>query len=377
MARPDSTGQEEIKVRGDPLLGMRRERINRMRGILGDDHLDGILITSLENVHYLSGFTGSDAVLVITEAKGYFLTDSRYTTQAREEVSGFELIEYKKKIEGLSDLMNDLGLRGIGFEPQHMTCQIHRDLAEKLSGSELISIDEKVRNFRAVKDGHELGLIRRAIDIAFKSLRETEGRIKPGVQERDIALELEFSMRRNGAENVAFDTIVVSGERSALPHGKPSRKRIRKGDSVIIDFGARYRGYYSDETCTFFCGKRNRRQEEVYRIVKEAHDKAIASVRPGMKAMEVDAIARGWIKDAGYEAYFGHGTGHGVGLAVHENPVIGPESRDVVEEGMVFTVEPGIYIPGWGGVRIEDMVLVRGDGCEVLTGLSKEIEVIQ
>jgi Xaa-Pro aminopeptidase len=377
MARPDSTGQEEIKVRGDSLLGMRRERVNRIRGILGDDHLDGILITSLENVRYLSGFTGSDAALVITEATGYFLTDFRYTTQAREEVSGFELIQYKKKIEGLSDLMNDLGLRVIGFEPHYMTYQVHRDLAEKLRGGDLVSMDEKVKNIRAVKDEDELGLIRRAIDIAFKSLRETEGRIKPGAQEREIALELEFSMRRNGADNVAFDTIVVSGEHSALPHGKPSQKRIRKGDSVIIDFGAGYRGYYSDETCTFFCGKPNRRQEEIYRIVKEAHDTAIASVRPGMKAMEVDAIARGRIKDAGYGAYFGHGTGHGVGLAVHENPVIGPESKDVVQEGMVFTVEPGIYIPGWGGVRIEDMVLVRGDGCEVLTGLSKEIEVRQ
>lgn len=355
---------------------MRQERSNRIKRILRDDHLDGILITCLENVHYLSEFTGSDAALVMTETKEYFLTDSRYTTQAREEVSGFEIIEYQKKIEGLSGLINDLGLRGIGFEPHNVTYETYRELAEKVSAGELISIEERIRNIRTVKDDEELGRIKKAIDIASKSLRENIWRIKPGTQEREIALELEFSMRRNGAENVAFETVVASGGRSALPHGKASEKRIDKGDSVIIDFGSRYQGYYSDETRTFFCGKLNRRQEEVYQIVKDAHDKAIASIRPGRRAMELDAIARGWIKEAGYGDYFGHGTGHGVGLAVHENPVIGPESKDILEEGMVFTVEPGIYIPGWGGVRIEDMALVTENACEILTSLSKEIGVI-
>lgn len=356
---------------------MRQERINRIKRVLREDHLDGIVITSVENVHYLSGFTGSDAALVVTETKGYFLTDSRYTTQAKEEVSGFELIEYKKKTEGLSDLMNGLGLRGIGFEAQNLTYGAHQELAEKVNGGELIPLDKRVRSIRAVKDDEEIGRIRRTIDIASKSLRENIWRITPGTRESEIALELEFSMRRNGADGISFDTIVASGDRSALPHGKPSEKRIDKGDFVIIDFGVRYRGYYSDETCTFFCGKPNRRQKEVYQIVKDAHDRTIASVRPGGRAMELDAVARGWIKDAGYGAYFGHMTGHGVGLAVHENPVIGPETRDVVEEGMIFTVEPGIYIPGWGGVRIEDMVLVTGNGCEVLTNLSKEIEIIE
>jgi Xaa-Pro aminopeptidase len=355
---------------------MRQERISRIKKVLRDDHLDGILITSLENVHYLSGFTGSDAALVMTDTKEYFLADSRYTTQARGEVSGFEIIEYNKKIEGLSDLMNDLGLRGIGFEPQNLTYSAHKELAEKVSGGELIPINERVRNIRAVKDEEEIGRIKRTIEIASKSLRENMWRIKPDTQEREIALELEFSMRRNGADGTSFDTIVASGDRSALPHGKPSEKRIHKGDFVIIDFGVRYRGYYSDETCTFLCGKPNRRQKEVYQVVKDAHDRTIASVRPGKKVMELDAIARGWIKDAGYGTHFGHMTGHGVGLAVHENPVIGPESEDVLEEGMIFTVEPGIYIPGWGGVRIEDMVLVTRNGCEVLTNLPKEIEIM-
>ncbi|UCD71934.1 MAG: aminopeptidase P family protein [Syntrophobacterales bacterium] len=355
---------------------MRQERINRINGILGDGNLDGILITSLENVHYLSEFTGSDAALVMTENKGYFLTDSRYTTQAREEVLGFEIIEYQKKIEGLSNIMNDLGLRSIGFEPQNVTYGTHKELVEKVSGGQFIPINERVKNLRAVKDDEEIGRMKRAIDIASNSLRENIWRITPGTQEREIALELEFSMRRNGTDNIAFDTIVASGERSALPHGKPSEKRINRGDLITIDFGARYRGYYSDETCTFLCGKPNRRQREVYQIVKEAHDRAIASIRPGMKAMEVDSFARNWIREAGYGAYFGHGIGHGVGLAVHENPVIGPESKDVVEERMIFTIEPGIYIPGWGGMRIEDMVLVTEKGCEVLTSLSKEMEVI-
>jgi len=352
-------------------------RINHIKRILREGKVDGILITNLENIRYLSGFTGSDGAVMITENKGYFLTDSRYTTQAREEVSEFEVIQYKKKIEGLSDLITDLGLKGIGFEAQDLTYQAHSKLAERVNEGGLIPINERVKNIRTVKDDGEIGLIKRAIDIASTSLRENVRRIMPGNQEREIALELEFSMRRNGADSIAFDTIVVSGDRSALPHGKPSEKRIQRGDSVIIDYGAGYRGYYSDETRTFFCGKPNRRQKEVYQIVKDAHDKAISSVRPGIKAMEVDAITRGWIKDAGYGEYFGHGTGHGVGLAVHENPVIGPESEDIVEEGMVFTIEPGIYIPGWGGVRIEDMVLVTGNGCEVLTNLSKEIEIVE
>jgi Xaa-Pro aminopeptidase len=355
---------------------MGHERIGRIRGILRDDNIDGILITMLENVRYLSGFTGSDAALVMTETRGYFLTDSRYTTQAKEEVSGFEVIEHKKKIEGLSDLINDLGLNRVGFEAQGLTYQAHRELAEKISGGQLIPVNERIKNIRAVKDEEEIGRIKRAIEIASKSLRENAWRVTPGNQEREIALELEFSMRRNGADNIAFDTIVASGARSALPHGRASEKRIGAGEFVIIDFGARYRGYYSDETCTFSCGKPNRRQEEVYHIVKDAHDKTISSVRPRMKAVELDAVARDWIRNAGYGDYFGHGTGHGVGLEVHENPVIGPESEDVLEEGMVFTIEPGIYIPGWGGVRIEDMVLVTKSGCEVLTALSKEVTVI-
>jgi Xaa-Pro aminopeptidase len=356
---------------------MRQERVNRIKRVLREDHLDGILITSLENVHYLSGFTGSDAALVMTETKGYFLADSRYTTQAKEEVSGFELIEYKKKVEGLSDLMNGLELRGIGFESQNVTYGAHKELAEELSGGELIPLNERVKNVRAVKDDEEIDRIKKPIDIASRSLRENIWRIKPGTRESEIALELEFSMRRNGADAISFDTIVASGDRSALPHGKSSAKRINEGDFVIIDFGVRYRGYYSDETCTFFCGKPNRRQKEVYQIVKDAHDRTIASVRPGRKAMELDAIARGWIEGAGYGSYFGHMTGHGVGLAVHENPIIGPESKDVIEEGMIFTIEPGIYIPGWGGVRIEDMVLVTKDGCEILTNVSKEMEITE
>ena len=357
-------------------LRMGRERIDRIRKILRDDNIDGILITNVQNVHYLSGFTGSDAALLMTETKGYFLTDSRYSTQAKEEVSGFEVIEYRKKIEGLSNLINELRLEGIGFEAGDVTYQVHKELAEKTIGSQFIPVNKRIRSMRAVKDDEEIGRIKMAIDIASKSLMENTWRVTPGNQEREIAMELEFSMRRNGADNVAFDTIVASGERSALPHGRASEKRIGEGDFVIIDFGARYRGYYSDETCTFFCGKPNRRQKEIYQTVKDAHDKAISSVLPGMKAMEIDAVARAWIKDAGYEDYFGHGTGHGVGLEVHENPVIGPESEDVLEEGMVFTIEPGIYIPGWGGVRIEDMVLVTGSGCEVLTGFSKEMRAI-
>jgi Xaa-Pro aminopeptidase len=194
--------------------------------------------------------------------------------------------------------------------------------------------------------------------------------------EKDLALEMEFFMKRNGGDVLGFDIIIASGKRSALPHGKASDKRIEKGDLVLFDYGIRHQGYHSDETCTAICGEASPEQLKIYRIVREAHDKAIEMVRPGIPVRDVDAAARDHIRECGYGDYFGHGLGHGVGLNVHEDPFVNADNKDILQEGMVFTIEPGIYVPDLGGVRLEDMVRVTSHGAEVLTTQSKDLHVI-
>jgi Xaa-Pro aminopeptidase len=347
------------------------------RKIMDSCHLDGIFFNSLENIRYFCGFTGSDGAFILTQKDSFFLTDSRYWTQADEEVRGSQIIHYKKKTEGISSLLLDLHLKKIAFESTSITFSLHRFLLGKLANeTELIPLEEEIINLRAIKDPQELTLIRKAIDLSSKAFQHIVELTKEGVVEREIALEMEFFMKRNGAETIGFDLIIASGRQSAFPHGKASDKRIEKGDFVLFDFGSRVQGYHSDETCTIVCGKPSLEQKKVYQIVKEAHDKAIEKIRPGVPMQEVDAAARNHIWSCGYGEYFGHGTGHGVGLAVHEDPAINTENRGLIEEGMVFTIEPGIYIPDWGGVRIEDMIRVTSQGTELLTYLSKDLRVI-
>jgi Xaa-Pro aminopeptidase len=228
----------------------------------------------------------------------------------------------------------------------------------------------------AVKDAHELTLLRKAIDISSNAFSRVTEMLKEGVVEREVALEMESLMKRDGADGIGFDIIIASGKRSALPHGKASGKRIEKGDLILIDFGSGFQGYHSDQTRTVVCGTPSPEQQKIYRIVMEAHDQAIEKVRPGIPIGEVDKAARDTIRNQGYGEYFGHGTGHGIGLAVHEDPTVNSENKGLLQEGMVFTIEPGIYLPDWGGVRIEDMVLVTAHGVEVLTYLPGELKVI-
>ena len=219
-------------------------------------------------------------------------------------------------------------------------------------------------------------MIRRAIEIASNSFSHVTERIREGVLEREVAFEMEFFMKQNEADGLAFDIIVASGKRSALPHGKAGMKRIETGDFILIDYGASFQGYHSDETCTVVLGSPSQEQKKIYQIVKEAHDKAFEIVRPGIPVQEVDKAARDHIRQSGYGDYFGHSTGHGVGLAVHEDPAVNSENQDLIQEGMVFTIEPGIYLPDWGGVRIEDMVLVTPQGAKSLTFLPKELRAV-
>jgi Xaa-Pro aminopeptidase len=338
--------------------------------------VDFLLILDLANIRYLAGFTGSDGALVISATDCWFLTDSRYTTQANHEVVGPRIVEYKRKLDGIADLLVENQARRLGFEAEHATVAMHAALAAALPGVELVPVGEELDALRAVKDVDETALLDTCAGIASAALLGIIGLIRPGAVERDLALELEFAMKRGGAEEKSFDFIVASGERGALPHGRASDKSLRNGELVTLDFGAVYRGYCSDETVTVAVGQPDARQREIYTIVKDAHDRAVEKVRPGVALRELDDAARGYIEKKGFGSFFGHGLGHGVGLQVHEKPVVSYRSDGIVEEGMVFTIEPGIYIPDWGGVRIEDTVVVTADGCRLLTRVPKELMVL-
>ena len=353
------------------------ERLKSVRKIMDLNLLDGVLFSNLENIRYLCGFTGSDGAIVITQKESFFLTDSRYWTQAEKEAYGSQIIHYKKKMEGIKSLLLDLQLKNIGFESASLAFSSYQFLSERLvHEAKLIPLEEELKNLRAVKDAQELALMRRAIDISSNAFLHIMEMLKEGAVEREIALEMESFMKRSGADDTGFDIIIASGKRSALPHGRATEKRIERGDLILIDFGSGFQGYHSDQTRTVVCGQPTLEQHKIYQIVKEAHDMAIDRVCPGILIHEVDSAARDHIRNQGYGEYFGHGLGHGIGLAVHEDPVVNLESKGLVQEGMIFTIEPGIYLPDWGGVRIEDMIRVTPHGAEVLTYLPRELKII-
>jgi len=355
------------------MLKNRRLRLERFFDTYG---LDAILFSNLVNIRYLCGFSGSEGALVLTRDNAWFLCDSRYTTQAGAEVGDAEVRQFTVKLDTVVELAAEQKLSRIGFESAHTTVADFKALSDKLVGTELVAVSADLDQIRSCKDQVEIERLQQVASVASASLIAVLPRLVPGVSEQEIARELEFEMRRRGADGRAFDFIVASGERGAMPHGRASEKPIRSGELVTIDFGALCDGYYSDETVTVALGDPGERSREIYGIVKEAHDRAIAAVRPGIACRELDAIAREFIREQGYGDYFGHGLGHGVGLEIHEKPVVSPRSEAMVEEGMVFTIEPGIYIPGFGGVRIEDTVVVTRDGCRLLTQVPKELMVV-
>ena len=356
---------------------MLKSRLSSLQPFFEEHLLKAVLFTDLRNIRFLCGFTGTEGALLVSPGKAWFLCDSRYTAQAAEEVTGAEVRECgAARIETIAALTSEYGLDRIGFEAAHTTVSSFRRLSEKLNGIELIELDSKLDEIRIRKDAAEIILLSTVATLASHSLTAILDNIKPGVREVDVAMALELEMRRRGADGKAFDFIVASGLRGAMPHGVASNKVIESGDLVTIDFGALKDGYHSDETVTVACGKPERRAEEIHSIVRTAHDLAISAVRPGISCKELDEIARGYIRDKGYGDYFGHGLGHGIGLEIHEMPTISPRGTTVLEEGMAITIEPGIYIPGFGGVRIEDTVIVTGDGCMVITSADKQLLVL-
>lgn len=348
----------------------------KVREIAHEKTVEGILFFSPENIRYLTGFSGSEGYLLAGENENLLLVDSRYITQAHEETRGCRISLVDKGIKGVAAHVSALGLRRLGFEAQGISVALFEQLQEGLKQVELVPIKDALEGLRGFKTGEEIAVIQQAIEVAEEAWRQVLEMAKPGTREDEVALELEYRMKKGGAEGIAFDIIVASGPRSALPHAQPTSRPIEEGDLLLFDFGSRYRGYCCDETCTVIVGRATEEQKRIYGIVKDAHDRAIAQVKPGVRLAAIDAAAREHINQAGHEEHFGHSTGHGVGLGVHEWPAVGKASQDVAAAGMVFTIEPGIYIPGWGGVRIEDMVLVTADGCEVLTAIPKDLMII-
>ncbi|HBG45450.1 MAG TPA: hypothetical protein DDW94_00510 [Deltaproteobacteria bacterium] len=353
-----------------------RARIKGLKAALKTEKVDAILVSDINSARYLSGFTGSNVFMIITPREAFFLTDPRYTEQAKAEVRGCKIRIFKKAFDEIADIAKGLKVKTLGFEAANLNFSTYSKLDKALSKVKLKPTAGVVGKLRQRKDAFEIERLKASASLLDAGFKAAMRFIKPGAVEEEAAFSVEVAMRRRGAEALAFDTIIASGPRGALPHGKASGKKIKKGELVVVDMGVIKDGYNSDETRTFSVGRPQARQKEVYRIVKEAQAVAIDAVKAGVKASDVDAAARGYIEKAGYGKYFSHGTGHGTGLEIHEGPSISPISEDVLHEGMVITVEPGIYIPGWGGVRIEDMVLVKKGGCEMLTNSIRDLVIL-
>jgi len=343
-------------------------RIKSIREKLDETGADAFICYSNPNYRYLSGFTGSLAILIISSERAIIMSDFRYRTQVVGEVSNFEFVEIAGAPEKtIAGQIEKLKIAKLTFESAHLTYRHYAQLTE-IKSLELIPTENWVEDLRAIKDDAEIELVEKAASIVDACIERTAEEIKPGMTEKEAANSINALIRSLGGEKEAFDLIVASGTRSAMPHGAPSDRRIQAGEPIVIDIGARFNGYHSDLTRTIWLDKMRQSQVmEIFEIVEEAQAAAIEAIRPEMPCAEIDAVARDLIAERGYGDFFGHGLGHGVGLGVHESPAISRLGEGNVKPGMVFTVEPGIYVPDVGGVRIEDMVVVTRDGCRILT----------
>jgi Xaa-Pro aminopeptidase len=333
-----------------------------------------MLLTYGRSLRHITGYSGSNGCALVAPDSLVFITDFRYKTQAEEEVPDFQRRMAKAELfKELATVPWVSEKHRLGVESTHLSVEQRRQLEELLPAIELVPVKELPEAVGLIKDESEIENIRRAVDISDAVYEEILGLIKPGLREVDLAAEIEYRMRLRGSERVAFDAIVVSGERSALPHGQPGAKKIAAGDLVTMDYGARVNGYCSDFTRTVVVGRATEEQRRIYEVTLKAQLAAEEAAGPGKTGKEVDAVAREIISQAGHKDHFGHGLGHGLGLEIHEGPRLSPKSDTVLEPGMITTVEPGIYVPGFGGVRIEDVVVIREEGCEVLTRGRKDL----
>lgn len=355
---------------------MYKDRIEKFRKLMTEKNIEAALIVSDENRNYLSGFTGDESYSIITQDSASFITDSRYTEQASKQAVDYKVYEYTGSFaEFLGNFVKKLGVKNLGFEEDKLTYATYMLYKSKVN-VELVPLNGMVESLRSVKDKSEIDSIRKAASVADKSFDYISKFIKAGMTEKEIALELEFHMRKLGASGLSFDTICASGYRSALPHGEPTDKVVKEGEFLTLDYGCIVDGYCSDMTRTVMVKSCSSRMKEIYNIVLEAENEALKEYRPGVTGAYLDNVARKIITDNGYGENFGHSLGHGVGRYIHELPYVSKRSMQIIKKGMVISDEPGIYIPDFGGVRIEDLVLITEDGCEALSKSPKEITIV-
>ncbi|MDR4509873.1 MAG: Xaa-Pro peptidase family protein [Candidatus Brocadiaceae bacterium] len=351
--------------------------VERLKEKLKKDKVGGLLITNEINIRYVTGFTGSESIVLITPRNDYLFTDFRYVEQARQDVSWVKVIEKKVSlISAICKKLKQLNIKKLYIESLHLSLSRYNEIRKHTRGIQLLPTQGIVESYRKRKTQDEIRKIQISIDIAEKAFSLLRKKIRPGMTEKNVAGILEYEMRNLGAEKSSFDIICAVDKHASQPHALNRDTKIQKKSAVLLDWGARFQFYNSDLTRICPMDRISSRFKRIYQIVLDAQRFAIESIKPGIKAKDVDAMARGYIEKSGFGRNFGHGLGHGIGLEVHEGPAINKTSKEILEEGMVFTVEPGIYIPEWGGIRIEDMVLVTPHGCDVLSRIPKELSEI-
>ncbi len=356
---------------------MIERRLDAVRTALHTRRLDALLVTFLPHVRYLTNFSGSNAVCLITRDAQFFLTDGRYTSQTAEEVRSYEIIITRKSLfEEAAKRKMLRGFSRVGIEAGVLTVAQFGNLKKLFPRVKFVHVSSLLEELVAVKDDSEIRLIEHAVSITEKVFEKILGVLRPGTKELDIAAEISYLHKKFGAEADAFEPIVASGPRGALPHARASTKQIRNGEMVTLDFGCRYQGYHSDLTRTVAVGKPVAEVRKIYSVVLDAQVKAVEAARAGMNVRALDAVARKHIKGAGYGKFFNHSLGHGLGLQVHESPRLSQQSKEKLKAGNVVTIEPGIYLPNVGGVRIEDDVVIQNGSCRLLTKSTKKLIVL-
>ena len=356
---------------------MNSQRLDALHRKLSSARLDAFLVTFLPHIRYLTGFSGSNGLCVITDSRHAFLTDGRYREQVKEEVRGFRTVIASDSLLKTATQRKLVPVRGrIGYQAQYLTVAELNNVKKLLPHARLVATNGLVEEITVVKDVSEIQLLKQAVAITDKVFTKLLRIIKPGVRECDVAAEISYLHRKEGAEADAFEPIVASGLRGALPHARATEKKIAKGELITIDMGGRFKGYHSDMTRTVAVGKPSPRARKMYQVVADAQQLAIEAAGSGMSGKALDAVARTYIKKKGYGKYFNHSLGHGLGLQIHELPRLSALSKDMLASGTVVTIEPGVYIPGVGGVRIEDDVIIRNGYCEVLNRSPKELIIL-
>jgi Xaa-Pro aminopeptidase len=356
-------------------FAQRRDLLARM---VRDEGLVGLLVTHPVNVSYLTNFSGDSSHLIVLPERALLVSDFRFVEQLAQECPGLETHirpTAQTVLEASAEVLGNLGLRSVGFESAHLTVADWESLREHLPAIEWKGERSRVEGQRAIKDSSEIAAVREAIEFAERAFTVMRALLRPEDSEKELSDALDHYIRRAGGQGTSFPSIVAVGDHAALPHAPPSQRRVAEADLLLVDWGASGRFYKSDLTRTLPVSTISTKLEAVYAVVMRAQEQALRAVRPGALARAVDAEARAVIVEAGFGDFFGHGLGHGIGLQVHEAPAVRPNSDAVLQAGMVITIEPGIYLPGWGGVRIEDDVLVTPDGCEVLTSVPRELRL--